>query len=246
MSREDQPLRNHDVDWDGWPVTDYLDEIYRRVHPSDDAIIAHHSAFYRRLPPHSVDESLELGAGPNLYPLMLAAAVSRRIDIVEPSAASRAYLRAQCRDGAEASWEPFYQRCRELQPALPATLAGALSRVRIRPGRAEDLEPGRYGLVSMHFVAESCTESLDEFAEVCAAFAAAARPGGYVVAAFMENMGRYRIGTSEQWPGVKVDTDVITAVFEPRLSRMSTSRIDFDPTGPDYGYTGMVVLTGVR
>src|SRR5689334_1934333 len=71
------PLHNRDVDWDRWPVTDYLDEIYRDVAPDDDAVLVHHSAFYRRFPPGHFARSLELGAGPNLYPLMLTSAVSR-------------------------------------------------------------------------------------------------------------------------------------------------------------------------
>ena len=69
--------------------------MYRDLHPSDDDVIRHHAAFYRRIPPGDVRVSLELGAGPNLYPLMLAASVSPRIEVVEPSAASIAYLRQQ-------------------------------------------------------------------------------------------------------------------------------------------------------
>jgi hypothetical protein len=239
-------LRNRDVDWDRWPVDDYLDEIYRRVHPSDDAIIQHHSAFYRGLAPGSVDTSLELGAGPNLYPLMLAAAVSRRIEVVEPSRASLAYLDGQLAGPPEASWLPFYERCRNLQPGLPETLEAALARVVTMNGRAEDLATERYGLASMHFVAESCTENAAEFRGVCAAFARSVRPGGYLVAAFMENMGRYQIGDGPRWPGYPVDSDIVGDTFAPLVQGMAISRVDFDTTGPDYGYTGMVVLTATR
>ncbi|MDT7582150.1 MAG: hypothetical protein QOK35_3414, partial [Pseudonocardiales bacterium] len=57
--------RNADLDWDRWPVPTYLAENYRQLHASDDAVIAHHSAFYRDLAPGSVARSVEIGTGPN-------------------------------------------------------------------------------------------------------------------------------------------------------------------------------------
>jgi hypothetical protein len=35
------PLTNRDVDWDRWPVTEYLDELYREIRPEDDAVLVH-------------------------------------------------------------------------------------------------------------------------------------------------------------------------------------------------------------
>ena len=240
------PLHNRDVDWDQWPVSDYLAEVYHEVLPADDAVLRHHSAFYRGFEPGHFGRSLELGAGPNLYPLMLAAAVSREIEAVEPSAASVAYVDRQLTDGPDPSWQRFYRRCRELQSALPATLAEALSRVRVRRGGAGDLEPAGYDLASMHFVAESATEDLDEFREICHAFVRAVRPGGCLVAAFMENMGRYQIGTGPHWPGYPVDSEIVRSVFAPLTTDLRISRVDSDATSAGYETTGMVLLTARR
>ena len=241
-----EPLSNADVDWDEWPVQEYLGEVYGELHPSDDAIISHHAAFYRKVDPAGVRVSVELGGGPNLYPLMLAASVSPRIEVVEPSAPSVAYLRRQLRTGTDPSWLPFYERCRSLLPALPPTIDEALARVDVRQGSAADLELGHYDLGSMHFVAESVTELPEEFAAVCAAFARSVRPGGWLVAAFMENMGRYRVGRGPQWPGYPVDQAIVQGTFADLVSEMTTTRTEFDTTGPDYGYTGMVMLTARR
>lgn len=239
-------LRNADVDWDRWPVQEYIGEVYRELHPSDDAVITHHAAFYRRIDAGEVRTSVEVGGGPNLYPLMLAAAVSPSIDVVEPSAANIAYLSRQLSSGADPSWQQFYDRCRSLLPSLPASLAEVLARVRVRRGTATDLPVGVYDLASMHFVAESVTEDPGEFAEMCAAFAGCVRPGGWLVAAFMENMGRYRVGGGPQWPGFPVDRQIVEAAFDGLVSELETTRTDFDETGPDYGYTGMVMLTATR
>ena len=57
------PTLNDEVDWDSWPVQDYLAENYRELHPADAAVIAHHADFYRSLAPDCVERSVEFGAG---------------------------------------------------------------------------------------------------------------------------------------------------------------------------------------
>ncbi|NGO41079.1 class I SAM-dependent methyltransferase [Streptomyces ureilyticus] len=238
--------RNADADWDRWPVDAYLDENYRRIHPSDAAVIRHQAGLYRTLAPGSVARSLECGAGPNLYPLMQAAAASRRIDAVEPGASNIAYLTRQLRDGPDPHWAAFYALCRDLDPALPARLSDALARVRVVPGSARTLPDGVYDLASMNFVAESVTEDLGEFAALCRAFIRSVRPGGRLVAAFMENMPSYRIASGTRWPACPVGADTVHDAFAPYTEDLRVTRARKDPTLPDYGDTGMVLLRAVR
>ena len=240
--------RNHDVDWDSWPVQTYLQENYRQLHACDDAVLAHHSRFYRGLAPGRIDRSIELGAGPNLYPLMLAAAASRSIEAVDRSAANVAYVDDQIANGADASWQPFYDRCRALNPSLPATMAEALAVVEISQGDLAGISPGDYGLASMNFVAESISEDKDEVAELCRSFIESVRPGGHLVASFMENMARYGLGATSQWPGCPIDSDDVIEIFGPHVEHLRVSRIDADPDLPGYygGYTGMIMLTASR
>jgi hypothetical protein len=227
-------------------VATYLAENYRELHASDDAVLVHHAAFYRDLAPDGVDRAVEIGAGPNLYPLFLASGAARHIDAVDRSAAGLDYLRRQLADGPDPFWEPYWRRCRALDPGLPRTAEEALARVRVRPGDAFALAGAGYDLASMHFVAESVTEEPDEFAAFCAAFAATVRPGGHLVAAFMENMGRYALGDGSRWPGTPVDAPAVSRVFGPLTDDLRVERIDADPGLPDYGYTGMVLLRARR
>ncbi|MEV7081142.1 class I SAM-dependent methyltransferase [Streptomyces sp. NPDC093516] len=236
---------NDDVDWDRWPVADYLAENYREVHASDAAVMAHHAAFYRALPAGGIARAVEFGAGPNLYPLMLASAACRRIDAVEAGASNVAYLQDQICHRIDASWLPFHALCRRLDPRVPATPAGALAPVDIVHADARALPPGRYELGSMHFVAESVTEDFAEFADFCRAFVRAVAPGGYLVAAFMENMPTYRIGPASRWPGCPVGPATISEVFTPLTRDLHLTHIDPDPALPDHGDSGMVLLTGV-
>ena len=100
-------MRNADLDWDRWPVPTYLAENYRELHRCDDAVIVHHSAFYRDLAPGSVERSVEIGTEPNLYPLFLASGAARHIDAVDAGAAGLAYLRQQLAGEPDPSWRPF-------------------------------------------------------------------------------------------------------------------------------------------
>ncbi|MCX5388923.1 class I SAM-dependent methyltransferase [Streptomyces sp. NBC_00094] len=246
QDREAGPRRNRDADWNDWPVADYLAENYRRLHPCDVGVIRHHAAVYRGIAPGSLSRTLELGAGPNLYPLMLAGAASRRVDALEPSAANVRYLRQQLDDGPDSSWQPFYTLCRSLDPALPESCAEALRRVRVVHGAAKDLADGTYALASMNFVAESVTEDFDEFTAVCSAFVRAVRPGGRLVASFMERMPSYRIGTGPVWPACPVDGAALRAVFAPRTTGLRIEGLAKDRTLPEYGDTGVLLLTALR
>jgi hypothetical protein len=62
----------------------------------------------------------------------------------------------------------------------------------------------------------------------------------------MENMGRYGLGDGSRWPGYPVDTDRVADAFAGIADDVLLERIDADETLPDYGYTGMVLLTGRR
>lgn len=238
--------RNRDADWNAWPVADYLAENYRELHPIDIGVIRHHSAVYRSHAPGSLARTLELGAGPNLYPLMLAGAAARRIDALEPSTAGVRYLRRQLAQGPDDSWGPFYALCRSLDPALPASCAEALRPVRVVQGTADDLVPGSYDLASMHFVAESVTEDLGEFTALCETFVHAVRPGGRILAAFMERMPSYRIGAGPVWPALPVDESALRAVFAPRTTGLRIARLAKDRTLPEYGDSGILLLTAER
>ncbi|MFD5074365.1 class I SAM-dependent methyltransferase [Streptomyces sp. NPDC058371] len=239
------PILNDDVDWDCWPVDDYLAENYRELHPCDAAVIAHHSAVYRRFTPGSIGRSVEFGAGPNLYPLMLASAASRHIDAVEAGAANIAYLKRQLDEGPDEGWEPFHALSRHFNPMVVAPMSKALSPVHVIHGDVRLLAPGTYDLASMNFVAEGITEDFAEFTDFCRLFVGSVVPGGYLVAAFMENMPTYRIGPASRWPGCPVDPDLVEAVFTPLTQHLTVTRIDTDPTLPDYGDSGMVLLSAV-
>ena len=113
-------------------------------------------------------------------------------------------------------------------------------------GDACSLPVSWYGLGSMNFVAESVTEDPTEFGAICRAFVHAVRPGAPLVASFMENMGRYRIAGGPLWPGYPVTGEMIREVFAEVTVDLRVTRIDADPDLPEWGYTGMVLMSARR
>jgi hypothetical protein len=233
--------RNSDVRWDDFDTGGYVADNYASLHELDRQIIAELSPYYAALPSGGLAATLDVGTGPNLYPLMLAAAASRRLESVEPSAANRAYLQRLCEQGPDACWLEFWRLCRELNPALPDDLAQVLARVGVRRGDAFSLSRARYDLVSMFFVAESVTGVREEFEEICRRFASAAAPGGHLVAAFMAGMPSYQLG-GEVLPSYPIDEEALTVALRGLAEGLDLRRLPPDPTLP-YEHDGVLLLT---
>lgn len=232
---------NHDVAWDDFDTSEYVADNYATLHDFDRRIVTELSPYYRALPPGSLATSLDVGTGPNLYPLMLVAAASRRLQALDHSAANVTYLQQASREGAGQGWASFWQLCRQLNPALPADLDEVLRGVAVRQGNAFDLPAARYDLVSMFFVAESVTGDPEEFRQLCRRFAGAAVPGGHLVAAFMAGMPQYELG-GEVLPSLPLTEDTLEAVMRPVTRDLYVQRLPPDATLP-YQHDGVLLLT---
>ena len=232
---------NADVAWDGFDTRSYVADNYASLHEVDRRIITTLAPFYRSLPSGSVRTALDVGTGPNLYPLMLAGAASRQIHVIEHSAANVEHLRAVCAQGADPGWLPFWQLCRDLLPELPADLAQVLSRVRVSQGSAFALPARRYDLASMFFVAESVTGERDEFELLTQRFVRAAVPGGRLVAAFMAGMPQYELA-GEVLPSFPLDEAGLEHVVGPLTTDLTIERLPADPTIP-YEHDGVLLMT---
>ena len=235
------PLRNGELPWDLFDTEAYLADNYAELHDLDRQIIQTLSRYYRTLPVAGLARTLDVGTGPNLYPLMLVSAASRRCEVVELSTSNVDYLTRCLRDGVEPAWEPFWRLCREGNDALPADLHQALARVLVSQGSAFDLPARRYDLVSMFFVAESVTGDRAEFETLCRRFAGAAVPGGHLVAAFMAGMPAYRLA-GEVFPALAVDEAALRAALVDVTDELIVSRLPPDPTLP-YTHDGVLLLT---
>ena len=236
-----EATHNRDVAWDRFDTGGYVADNYATVHPLDRDIIAALSPHYAAIPAGSLASSLDVGTGPNLYPLMLAAAASRRLEALDCSTPNLRYLRRVCEEGAGPSWRRFWSLCRAHNPALPPDADEVLRRVTVRRGDAFALTPRRHDLVSMFFVAESVTGVAAEFEQLCRSFAGAAVPGGHLVAAFMAGMPSYELG-GECLPSYPVDESAVRAALHGHADDLRLRRLPPDATLP-YEHDGVLLLT---
>lgn len=232
---------NRDVDWHTFATDNYLADNYTSLHRLDREIIRALSPYYRALAPGSLASALDVGTGPNLYPLMLAASASRQLHALEHSATNVAYLKRACRDGADPNWTPFWQLCRQLDPALPCDLDQVLARLTVHHGNAFDLPTAQHDLVSMFFMAESVTGDRQEFQQLSHRFAAAAAPEGHLIAAYMAGMPQYELA-GQTLPSFPLDQHTLETVMQPVTEQLRVWQLPADPTLP-YQHEGVLLLT---
>lgn len=191
--------------------------------------------------------ALEVGSGPVLLTIILAAVLCERVDVCELGAQNRAYLQTMLKRRAYPRvWTSYLQRLdrRGIEyPRSPRNLSPLVTMTARRDFR--DLPPGSYDHVSMHFVTESATNDYNEFLAGTRAALQLARPGGTFLFSFMEGFANdYDFGTSQAFPSVAVSVADVQQALAPavdiRLAR--TNRyITQDPTGP---YKGIIVASG--
>jgi hypothetical protein len=157
---------------------------------------------------------LDVGCGPTIYQLISACTSVDEIHLRDPSAACleqvRRWLRAE---PASYPWGAYIARALEHEhtSADDAAVDRRATRLRkkvasVREEGVEDLPaiaPGRYDVVSMHFVAESITSDREQWRATVRDVAALVGPGGHLVLGSIGGATRWRSG-DRTYPAVPV------------------------------------------
>ncbi|MFD7874262.1 SCO2525 family SAM-dependent methyltransferase [Streptomyces sp. NPDC059766] len=250
---------NADVDWDKFDPQEYIHRNYLALHPDDKQILSvvrdHFGDHFRRKPGR-VGSGIDVGAGPNLYPAFAMLPWCESITQYEWSAANVAHLRREI-PGYAATWDPFWDVLCEGEGGEGYAALGPDPRERfrqtvtVRSGNLYDLgRPGpdgeteRWAMGTMFFVAESITESREEFADGVACFMNALEPGAPFAAAFMENSRGYPVG-GEDFPASYVGAVEIRNLLKGFASDVDPMHLG-KPDDLRDGYTGMILACGHR
>lgn len=230
-------------DWSAFDSKAYVDQNYVGVREDDRALIELAIEAFRDEP--SQLEVVDIGTGPNLYPLLAALPRARRLTAWELSPANIAWLKAEIAAPAlRPVWLDFWNIVRNgYGESLPAT-PHALLQDRFTPIEASvfDLPPGRWDAASMFFCAESITDSVSEFERALEAWSRCAKPGGRLIAAFMENSTGYTIA-GRSYPATCLTADAIAAAVSPLVSDAAFTHIPRPPLVRE-GYSGMLFACG--
>lgn len=222
------------VDWEKFHSDDYLVEYYDHIGNENEKLLEFLVAAYKLMP--SGLTMLDVGTGPTIYQLMAASDSVLSISCGEFLDQNLEKIRAWAQNSPKAfDWSLFTERILLLEDvhATPAKIVEreSLTRHKITDIFRLDLKAEvderlicGYDLLSVQFVPESITSSLDEYAKCLRHISLMLKPGGFLLMSAIKSAKSYRVG-SDFFPAVSLNeatlsTHLVEAGFlkEPILS----------------------------
>lgn len=236
-------MKNKDYSWDEFDPQRYLAANYRTILPPDREIFTSLVEFYHEHQPRG--HFLEIGCGPNLYPVLAALPYANRLDLIEYGERNVAFLKRQTQS-LSAYWNQWIRLLRRLNSVYDVDLQQQLKqKARIAQGSIFDLDAGVYDSASMFFVSESITGDLDEFDRANKKFLRSLKRGGLFFAAFMENSQGYD-SPGRSFPAVAVTAKEIMRSFKPIATNLHIHSVMAGHAIIREGHTGMLIAYGNR
>lgn len=226
----------------------YLAHYYQDPHPDDDLVLRLTCEAFKNAQPSGALETVDVGTGPNLYPLFAALPRASTLTAWEYSQVNIDWLRRELAGATmRPQFEHFWKVARDAygDPELPENPIPELkSRTRLHKGSIFDLPRQSWDAGTMFYCAEAVTTDPAEFDQACACFARSIKPGGTIVAAFLANSSSYELD-GRRSPLMTLTEDSLKATFEKVAGRVETRPIGIVQEEVRSGYTGMVLLSAI-
>jgi hypothetical protein len=227
----------------------YLAHYYDDPHPDDDLVLRLTCRALKDAQPAGELDIVDVGTGPNLYPLLAALPRARSLTAWDYARPNTEWLKNElARDAMRLQWQHFWAVAREAWgggPELPEDPIPELRRKTVpHQGSIYDLPKRNWDAASMFFCAEAVTNVQSEFDEACACFARSVRPGGTLVAGFLLNSASYELDGVRS-PIMTLSEDSLQATFRKAARNVTTRPIGIVKEEVRSGYTGMVLLSAV-
>ena len=232
----------------GYDADAYVNTFYNTILPPDRAILEFLAGWHKGLSLPG-GKCIEVGAGPNLFPLMAAAPYRSSIHVTDVFGEALAYTQqALATDELCHPWQQFYDKLTALHSDY-AECAPITARLRdicqFERLSVFDLPQRTYHSASTHSVLEALSDDFDVLEEGCRTFLDCLMPGGSFVVSLMLDSRAYALdGHSYQQTPVSVE------YAEHVLSRGAINVQSLHLTGPENmireGHSGLAVITGKR
>lgn len=242
----DRSQGNSAFAWEKFDPEAYVEHYYADPHADDDEVVALTCAALAA-PGRDDLHCIDVGTGPNLFPLFAALPVSARLTVWEYGQANIAWMQRELAAGAlRPPWPHFWEVVRAAHgkraQAIAAPVAALAERTRVVQGSVFDLPERNWDAATMFFCAESITAQQEEFERACASFARAVRPGGVLAAAFLAGSRGYRVGELD-FPAVSVTPESLSKAFAGIARDIEVTPIGAMGAEIRSGYAGMLFLT---
>jgi len=227
--------------WQDYDPVQYVEKNYRKMNSQDLVVLANLMDWYKK---NKGQYHLEIGCGPNMYPLLAAIPFFEKIYAADISGKNLNYVTDQL-DKLSPIWLPYLRILKDYGAEhYNFSFTKSVLEHKIQPIELSifDIEPESWDSISMHFVAESISKSRRDFFKACNCMAAGLKPGGKMTAAFMENSESAKYGDIE-FKTVSVDVDDVAKAFDGINTRV-VSIPYITPIRP--GYTGIIVCNGYK
>lgn len=189
--------------------------------------------------------TIEVGAGPNLYPVMAASVSSRHVTLLELSQNNVDYLLRQV-DALSPHWMTYWHALVALDPRYAEIDFQTYLRTQVEvvADSVYEWQPGtehRFDTVSSHFCVESITSDHAEFRHGLERLFALARPNAVLIAGFLRESNGYSVG-SETFPAVALTRDhLATSLSSAGFASIQIEEIDNSgELANDHEWTGML------
>ena len=241
--------RNADYSWAEFDSEAYFQHYYGVPHEDDDRVIRLAVAAVKSAPPVGAElDVVDVGTGPNLFPLFCTLPRARRLTAWEYAESNVAWLEAELkRENARWQWRHFWDVAREAYgpdyrlPEDPTELLR--EKCRVMRGSVFELPKRNWDAATMFFCAESITGSRDEFEAACAAYASSVKPGGMLAAAFLVRSAGYVVA-DRPFPVLHLMADEIEETFARHADILKAEKVGIVEREIRSGYSGFVFITG--
>lgn len=234
-------MSNTPILWDKFDPLLYVKDNYVELHDEDRIILYLLSATYHQLP--RLSRAVEIGVGPNLYPLMAMLPVVKKIDAIDYNPANLHYLKRQLKK-PDGFWLKYWRLLQQSNSIYQINLLAELrKKVTLPLGDIYALPENTYDLASMNFCAESITTNKNMFKLACRKYIRAVKSGGYYIASFMENSSGYSVG-AYRFPSYPIDKTAVINIFKPVCDQWQLYHIPKAHHPLRSGYSGMLLFIG--
>lgn len=248
MGERKNPAANESYAWSKFDSEAYFQHYYGEPHEDDENVIKRAcAALTVAEPTQGKLDFVDIGTGPNLFPLFLAFPRASSLTAWEYSQSNVDWLKKELASNSlRPQWRHFWNVVIDAYgpgAGLPENPVPALrGMTHVEQGSVYDLPERRWDAATMFFCAESITERHSEFERACLAFARCVRPGGALFAAFLVNSSGYAVA-ERPFPVLNISKADILDVFSPVSRDQKTEPIGIVEKEIRSGYSGMVFMT---
>lgn len=226
--------------WDNFDYVDYIRKNYSYIHDEDKQIIDILIPYLACI--KVVNRAIDIGTGPNLYPVILILPYVKQVNCFEYSQNNINYLKQQFKK-TDDIWKTFQRyfisKNKKYKFHLDKELA---EKTKVRKGNIYNLRKNKYDLATMFFCVESITEKRSEFEKACLKFVNCVRKGGHLIAVFMSQSQRYKVGKT-YYRAYSVTEKEIFKLFKDKTTDLKVYFIKKGEIPLRKGYNGLILIT---